>query len=131
MKKILILSLGLISMLCLVSIKAGAEDQKDWNKEHPRRAEVNKRLANQNRRINQGVKSGQLTKDGAQKLKAEDRSIRRRERRMAAKNGGHITKAQEKQLNKEENAVSRQIQREKHDGQTATPPPPATPSAVK
>jgi hypothetical protein len=36
---------------------------------------------------------------------------------MAAQNGGHITKAEQRALNQEENAVSRQIYQEKHPGQ--------------
>jgi len=33
---------------------------------------------------------------------------------MAAQNGGHITKAEQRQLNREENQVSKQIYEEKH-----------------
>jgi hypothetical protein len=35
--------------------------------------------------------------------------IRREERLMAAQNGGHITKAEQRVLNRQENAVSRKI----------------------
>ncbi len=81
----------------------------DWAKTHPRRAEVNKRLDNQNKRINQEVKEGDMSKVKAAKLKKEERQIRREERAMASQNGGHITKAEQKVLNQQENAVSRQI----------------------
>jgi hypothetical protein len=33
---------------------------------------------------------------------------------MAAKNGGHITRAEKRELNQEENQVSRQIRWERH-----------------
>ena len=84
-------------------------DQTQWQKDHPRRTEVNKRLANQNKRINNEVKSGQISKAQGAKLHAEDHAIRSEERTMASTNGGHITKAEQKSLNQQENQVSKQI----------------------
>ena len=81
-----------------------------WAKDHPRRAEVNGRLANQNRRIDKEYKEGEITKGQAQELHHEDHQVRRDERNMASQNGGHITKQEQKTLNQQENAVSRQIQ---------------------
>jgi polyhydroxyalkanoate synthesis regulator phasin len=66
-------------------------------------------LANQNKRINQEVKEGDLTKEQGRRLHAMDRQIRKEERLMAKQNGGHITKDEQKVLNQQENAVSRQI----------------------
>ena len=83
--------------------------ETDWVKDHPRRTQVNARLNNQNKRINQQVKEGDLTKAQAAKLHREDRQIRKEERLMASQNGGHITKQEQKTLNQQENAVSRQI----------------------
>ena len=85
-----------------------------WQKNHPRRELVNGRLANQNKRINQGVKNGTLTSQESKQLGHEDRQIRQEERDMASQNGGHITKVEQKTLNQQENAVSRQIYEEKH-----------------
>ncbi len=82
---------------------------KDWKADHPRRAEVNKRLNNQDKRINQERKEGEITKGQAQALHKEDRQIRGEERAMASQNGGHITKQEQKTLNQQENAVSKQI----------------------
>jgi hypothetical protein len=81
----------------------------NWKKSHPRRAEVNARLANQNRRIHDEVKEGDMSKAKAAKLHREDRQIRQEERDMAAQNGGHITKAEQRVLNQQENKVSKQI----------------------
>ncbi|MBF0457130.1 MAG: hypothetical protein HQK99_04460 [Nitrospirae bacterium] len=100
----------IISLAMLVSSFAGiatAEDQ--WQKNHPRRAQVNKRLNNQNKRINEKVKEGKMSPAKAKQLKKEDRQIRQEERDMAKQNGGHITKAEQKAINQQENAVSRQI----------------------
>lgn len=80
-----------------------------WDKDHPRRAEVNHRLANQNRRIHNEVKDGQINKGQAAALHHEDHQIRQEERDMASQNGGHITKSEKRTLNQQENAVSQQI----------------------
>jgi hypothetical protein len=63
-----------------------------WQQAHPRRAEVNGRLANQNQRINQEHREGEITAHQARALHAQDRFIRSEERFMARQNGGHITR---------------------------------------
>ena len=80
-----------------------------WQKNHPRREQVNNRLENQHDRIKQEVKEGEMSKGKAARLHKEDKRIRQEERAMAAQNGGHITKLEQKTLNQQENAVSRQI----------------------
>ena len=88
---------------------ADAARRAEWLKSHPRRAEVNARLANQNKRIRNEVKDGEITKTQAAALHKQDRQIRQEERSMAAQNGGHITKLEQKVLNQQENKVSAQI----------------------
>lgn len=84
-------------------------DEGQFDKTHPRRAEVNKRLNNQDKRIHKEVKEGDMSKGEASKLHKEDRHIRKEERKMASQNGGHITKQEQKKLNRQENGVSKQI----------------------
>ena len=100
--------------MLLLGVTASAQ-QTQRQQKHPRRTQVNTRLENQNDRIHQGVKSGELSKPEAKQLHKEDRHIRQEERTMAAKNGGHITKRQQRKLNRQENRVSGQIFEEKHD----------------
>ena len=90
-------------------IAANAKTQ--WQKNHPARTEINQRLRNQNRRITAGVHDGQLTHAQAHALRADDHSIRSQERADAAAdhNNGHLTGAQIKNLNQEENANSAAI----------------------
>ncbi len=78
-------------------------------KNHPRRAEVLGRDRNLNRRAN--ADKGHLGGHYNQ-IKREDSSIRNQEQRDARINGGYITKGQQHQLNKEENKVNRQIERD-------------------
>ena len=104
-KKTLVLTLGAL----LIGAASVAHAETTWEKNHPRRDQVNDRLANQNKRINKEVKEGEISKAQAAKLHKEDRQIRQEERVMASHDGGHITKADQKSLNQQENAVSRQI----------------------
>jgi hypothetical protein len=91
----------------------GAKGSK-FAKQHPRRNQVNKRVANQRARINAGEKSGKLTKQQAHQLKANDRAIKQQEHADVKANGGHLTGAEQKQINQEENANSTLIHDEKH-----------------
>jgi hypothetical protein len=100
-------------LLLAATGSAGAAETQ-WQKDHPRRSQVNRRLRRQNARINQGVRNGTLTHQQARQLHKEDHQIRQEERDMASQNGGHITKQEQRTLNQQENATSRQIHSEKH-----------------
>ncbi len=82
-----------------------------WQANHPRRAEVNTRLANQNARIRQERVTGHITTAQAQQLHAQDHQIRQEERAMASQNGGHITIGEQAVLNHQENATGHEIGR--------------------
>jgi hypothetical protein len=106
-------TLGALALLLAVSTGASAS-AKDWAAHHPRRAEVNARLANQNRRISAGVADGQLSHAQAHQLRADDHSIRTEERADASVDGSHITRGEQRQVNQQENANSRAIYDERH-----------------
>ncbi len=93
---------------------ATSASAQSWGANHPRRVEANGRLATQNARIRNGVASGRLDLAQAHQLHADDRSIRGEERADAAVHGGHITRAEKGQINRQENANSRAIYGEKH-----------------
>ena len=104
------LTVAVVSLsLAGLATSAMADNDTKWQKNHPRREQVNNRLANQNKRINKELKEGDISKAQAAKMHREDRTIRREERAMARTNGGHITKAEQKALNQQENQVSKQI----------------------
>ena len=107
--------LNKIALTAVMLLSTASYADGRWAENHPRRAEVNQRLANQNARINAGVRDGSLTPHEAHKLRREDRTIRAEERAMAAEHNGHITKGEQRMLNRQENRTSRQIYRERHD----------------
>jgi len=100
---------GIVIATALVTITPTMASAKSWGVSHPRREQVNDRLANQNRRIRDEVKEGDLTHAQARRLHAEDGTIRQEERDYARLDGGHISKAEQRALNQQENRVSRQI----------------------
>ncbi|MDR3615904.1 MAG: hypothetical protein P4L53_20265 [Candidatus Obscuribacterales bacterium] len=85
------------------------QKQESFKQEHPGRAEVLGRDANLNRDLNQD--KGDLSGHYGQ-LKSEDNSIRHQEQVDAARNGGHLTGQEYRQLNGEENGLSRQTSRD-------------------
>lgn len=93
----------------LAGVAGTASADTKWQKNHPRREQVNNRLNNQNRRIHQDVKNGTLTKGQAAALHKDDHQVRQEERAMASQNGGHITKGEQKVLNQQENGISQAI----------------------
>jgi hypothetical protein len=96
------------------------ERSKKFDKEHPRRAEVLKRDDRESHRANEATKDGKLTGKQDAKIQHQEQNIRRQEQADAAKNGGHITKGEQRQLNREENGVNREINRdERKDARTA------------
>jgi hypothetical protein len=102
------IALALLS-LGVMAGTTGLASAETWNQAHPRRAEVNARLGNQNSRINKERREGEISGKEAHKLHKEDHEIRQEERDMAKQNGGHITRSEQKVLNQQENGVSRQI----------------------
>jgi len=99
------------AVVSLAALVGTASADTTWQKNHPRRTQVNHRLANQNNRIRTDVKDGTLSKGQAATLHQEDHQVRQEERDMASQNGGHITKQEQATLNSQENGISRQIGR--------------------
>jgi hypothetical protein len=66
-------------------------------------------------RIHQGVKSGELTKREARKLRAEQKNIRRAERR--AESDGNVTNKEKAKIERMQDRASENIYQQKHDSQ--------------
>jgi hypothetical protein len=76
---------------------------------------IQQRMQNQERRIQQGVNSGALTPKEAGKLEAREAKIKQDEARM--KSDGQLTAKERKKLNKELDNASDRIYKQKHDRQ--------------
>ena len=80
---------------------------------------VAQRKENQQDRIAQGVKSGQLTAGETANLETKEAAINRETKADRAANGGKLTAAEKKQINGQQNQVSKQIYKDKHNANTA------------
>ncbi len=76
---------------------------------------IDKRQANQQQRIDQGVKSGELTAKEAARLEKGQERVQKMEDK--AKADGVVTKQERARLQHAENVQSRHIAKEKHDRQ--------------
>lgn len=74
------------------------------------------RQGNQQRRIGQGVASGELKKGEVRKLEKEQRDVQQEKREARA--DGTVTGAERKEIQKEQNQASRKIYKAKHNNKT-------------
>ena len=79
------------------------------------KSEVGKRAENQQDRIAQGIKSGQLTAGEAAHLENNEAKINKEVRNDRAANGGKLTPQERAQVNRQQNRTSHQIYRDKHN----------------
>ena len=77
---------------------------------------INQRKVDQQDRIANGVKNGQLTAGQTARLEHQEAGINREERGMRAQDNGHLTKQDRQTIHAQQNQESRRIYRDKHDG---------------
>lgn len=104
MKKILV-----TGMMILMIGLAGAQAQTNT-------PAVDQRQENQKDRIQQGVRTGELTRAETAEAVQDQRHIRRAERRAEA--DGQVTKRERARLHRKQNKASRELKRNKHDAQS-------------
>jgi|SRR5580692_5525726 hypothetical protein len=80
---------------------------------HPRVNEVNQREENQQQRIGNGVKNGTLTPQQTSNLEKREANVQNREQKDMAKNNGHLTKAEQNGINRQQNRISKSIAKDK------------------
>jgi len=85
---------------------------------HPRVNQVNKREQNQQNRIANGAKSGQLTPGETRRLERGEQRLQNNEKKDMAKDNGHLTKKDQRHLNREANHMSKRIYKDKHNAKT-------------
>jgi hypothetical protein len=83
------------------------------------KGEVGARQQNQQDRIAQGIRSGQLTAGETARAENRQQGINEQIHADRAANGGKLTGGERNQINKEQNGASRQIYRLKHNAATA------------
>lgn len=81
---------------------------------HPRVNQVNRRETRQQTRIANGAKSGKLTPKQTAHLEKGEKRLLHNEKKDMAKDNGHLTKKDQRQLNRESNRMSRRIAKDKN-----------------
>src|SRR5229473_42649 len=128
--KITFLKWGAVSLALLVSATGAttllAQDQSSspsaatpaHEPEKNADPSVAQRKENQQDRIANGMKSGQLTPSGTAKLEKQQQGINKHVASDRKANGGALTAREKKQVNKEQNQASRNIYKKKHNAAT-------------
>lgn len=83
---------------------------------HPRVNQINHRETNQQNRIANGVKNGKLTPGQTARLERGEQRLQNNEKKDMAKDNGHLTKQNQRQLNHEANHMSKRVYKDKHSG---------------
>jgi hypothetical protein len=93
-------------------------DKHNANTQHYGNNKVDQRRENQQDRIAQGIKSGQMTAGEAAKAENQQKGINQQVKADRAANGGKLTTGEKAQVNKEQNAASKNIYNKKHNAKT-------------
>jgi hypothetical protein len=91
------------------------DDKHNANTAHYGNGEVGQRRENQQDRIAQGIKSGQLTPGETAKLENQQQGINKEVSGMRQANGGKLTKADKAAVNQQQNQASKNIYNKKHN----------------
>ncbi|MGA9963907.1 MAG: hypothetical protein WBQ10_01775 [Terriglobales bacterium] len=81
---------------------------------HPRVNQVNGRETNQQNRIANGVRNGSLSPKQTSNLENREASVQNREKKDMAAHNGHLTKAEQNGINRQQNRISKSIYKDKH-----------------
>jgi hypothetical protein len=92
------------------------QDKHNANQAHFGNNEVGQRRENQQDRIAQGIRSGQMTAGEASRAEGRQQNINRSIAADRAANGGRLTQQERQNINRRQNGASRQIYRQKHNG---------------
>jgi uncharacterized lipoprotein YajG len=105
------------SAVAQTSTSTSAAGSGAVNPGHPRVKQVDRRQARQQKRIANGVASGKLTPQQTANLEKREASVEKREQKDMAAHNGHLTKAEQRGINRQQNRISRSIYKDKHPKQ--------------
>ncbi|MBS1626736.1 MAG: hypothetical protein JSR09_02940 [Bacteroidetes bacterium] len=100
---------ALATTISLAAVAQGPGHQRTNIKNHPRVNQVDKRIDNQEKRITEERKEGDLTKAQAQKDRKNLKTINQEKKDMRKEDKGHLTKKDDKALNQQLNKNSKKV----------------------
>lgn len=107
-------TLALATLLGTAALPSSASALDFFHPFRPRTAEVNGRMNNEQRRINNGVATGRLNPWQANRLERGQMHLQRQENRDLIRHNGHLTWRDRLHLNRAENVQSRRINQAEH-----------------
>ena len=108
------LSLRLAALAVGIAVPLCAGAQTTYSQRH----HISARKGDQQARIGQGVRSGQLTPGETHHIEGQERGINHEERGMRSQDNGHLTAQDRHTLAHQQNQESRRIYRDKHNNRT-------------
>ncbi len=97
---------SIIALAAALAVSAPAFAQK-----------IEERKEAQQKRIADGIQSGQLTPGETKNLESKEQKLNQQVRAERQANGGKLTSAEKQQINKEQNQISKDINKDKHNVQ--------------
>jgi hypothetical protein len=91
------------------------QDKHNANTAHYGNGEIGQRRENQQDRIANGIRSGQLTPRETSNLENKEQGVNRELKGMRQANGGKLSNADRKAVNQQQNKLSKQIYNKKHN----------------
>jgi len=100
--------------LALIVLSQQSHAEESFQQKHPRRAEVNKRVKNQEKQINSEERSGKISRAQGNADKADLRAVKAEEhadvrQNLADGKGARLTEGQQRSLNSQLNQDEQQI----------------------
>lgn len=114
-----------ISMLAVFSFAAAAALAQTTTTTTPPAVTgktIQQRKANQQKRVGEGLENGSLTAGEAAKVEKKEKGLNAEERDMREDNSGKLTAADKAKLTRQQNRLSNDIYKQKHDAQTQPKP---------
>ncbi|WP_339071058.1 hypothetical protein [Chitinophaga sp. 212800008-4] len=101
--------LAIAGLISASAFAQGPGHQRTHIRNHPRVNQVNRRIDNQERRISEERREGDITKGQAKQDRKNLREINEEKRDMRKKDRGHLTKKDQSALNQQLNQDSKAI----------------------
>ena len=104
-RNLLVAALGLAA----IAAAGSASAETRWEQHHPRQDQVLDRDAHLRHDVRVERREGDISRAQAHHMLRHDRQIAREDHRMARRNGGYITKAQQHRMNRQENRPANHV----------------------
>lgn len=115
-RTILILAAGSLMFLGTAVAQSATTAPGAFVPGHPRVNQVNRRQVKQQARINQGVCNGTVNPNEARRLERGQQRVQRHKQYLMNQNNGHLTKAEQRHINRMQNRQSKRVYNAKHNG---------------